>query len=1071
MMFDDDDDDGVEPQFKAVDKYYFEDGDGNDVCFSMLPFLFDENEKGESCNSNMEVYLRGLGDKRDDIHVKVTAWRIELGGDQPKIFMLSKDNWIRLLKPRNICAKKVFGSILITVQMLHFTRKNLGDMGNNFNCLWSHLDEVFSKFDIKPTPDDLRQHHNFIMLFAKRDPILMNSKILQKFEGYPKIKKPGLKAIGTKVQFIVDDEKGYNSNGDNNHEDTSDDDYSHNEDENNDDSSDGHSDNDDGADPICAMCDDGGKLLSCKGQCKRAFHATKKHGQRSKCITLGYTSAQQKVFRCNNPSCGHFYHPKCIAELLEPDDTGGVRELAKRIAAGMSFICPVHWCFKCERMEDKADSAFQLAVCRRCPVSYHRNCLPRKISLFKVKQKTKEHGVTSGWEHRRINFFYCPDHIDKATNKVRKDHMKLPSIPEANKTRDLAKKKVKLTGKRKHNVDQPSTRPREPSKRSPQKERERNQSAATESSSDLSFLEPPYAASEQQTVLETECATKHFIEDMQLKSRGIQVTADLHSLRAVEGLGKQSDTSFAVGRSQMKTSYLGGSDTDNRVTSIAEKEISSGVLHVSTKSVMPSSRNVFDHSIQENMEISEKNGHQCVVQKNTVCVNQKQDIMLDNPLVEKDAEQDNESCEISDDKDDNGSEETSEHYSGIERGHRNNENFDENNEQTDEFDNLIGERHTEEDDCNIQSGKEKIMERGNTASAHDPSQSAEERSCRENPMFGNECKQDSRSYEDKIVMTDSNKSCSHDDGGAWPNSSDDHCSEKQVHVARQEFGCCENHEEDDTRAGLKEPNSTHCHDNVMDMERERRGDRDGKVELDASRKYNHVENAITVPPLIPSSHLCLPNHKELDGAETQLNHLQCNDEISADKFRERIVPNRTEELSMRNRRDALYNSPLGGNVQERSGNHSVEWQSMYNCDSFPVTHYQGYEQVYHGDCSCYDYFTCRKYCPKLDYDGVIKYGGYHTIMDVDPAVTFSLQETSNTAFRPCTDITVGGGAVYDGRDSWGSQARSAMPVTERVEVEHLMSKFYFARACIISAALLRPAASLVSAYSKGQHVA
>lgn len=86
------------------------------------------------------------------------------------------------------------------------------------------------------------------------------------------------------------------------------------------------------------------------------------------------------MFKCNNASCGHFYHPKCVAKLLEPDD--GLCELAKRIMSGMSFTCPVHWCFKCGKMEDRTQRALQFAVCRHCPKSYHRDCLPRYCTQY-----------------------------------------------------------------------------------------------------------------------------------------------------------------------------------------------------------------------------------------------------------------------------------------------------------------------------------------------------------------------------------------------------------------------------------------------------------------------------------------------------------------------------------------------------------------------------------------------------------------------------------------------------------------------------------------------------------------
>ncbi|GJN16402.1 hypothetical protein PR202_gb03387 [Eleusine coracana subsp. coracana] len=107
------------------------------------------------------------------------------------------------------------------------------------------------------------------------------------------------------------------------------------------------SDNDDCTDAICAICDDGGKLL--RGLA--FFYA--------RTANIRNTNASNVVFKCNNASCGHFYHPKCVAKLLEPDD--GACELAQRIMSGMSFTCPVHWCFKCGKMEDRTQRALQFA--------------------------------------------------------------------------------------------------------------------------------------------------------------------------------------------------------------------------------------------------------------------------------------------------------------------------------------------------------------------------------------------------------------------------------------------------------------------------------------------------------------------------------------------------------------------------------------------------------------------------------------------------------------------------------------------------------------------------------------
>lgn len=139
------------------------------------------------------------------------------------------------------------------------------------------------------------------------------------------------------------------------------------------------------------------------------------------------------MFQCNKESCGHFYHPKCIAVLLEPEDTDGACKLEEMIADGMSFTCPVHWCFKCAKMEDRTQSEFQFAVCRRCPRSYHTECLPRccavsslaTFDLFilysyhvlmasngifhsEISFETKDKGAPKlAWKIKKRSYFYC----------------------------------------------------------------------------------------------------------------------------------------------------------------------------------------------------------------------------------------------------------------------------------------------------------------------------------------------------------------------------------------------------------------------------------------------------------------------------------------------------------------------------------------------------------------------------------------------------------------------------------------------------------------------------------------
>ena len=136
----DDDDDGVEPQIEDVNGYYFEDGEGEPVCFSILPFQFGENDN-EADFSRKDVFLHGFADKSLRVYKEVVAWKIRLDSEQPNISVLSiQHKWIKLLKPRK-CYGEFVRSILITVQMLHFVRR--GGQSSSLNHLWDHLDEVF----------------------------------------------------------------------------------------------------------------------------------------------------------------------------------------------------------------------------------------------------------------------------------------------------------------------------------------------------------------------------------------------------------------------------------------------------------------------------------------------------------------------------------------------------------------------------------------------------------------------------------------------------------------------------------------------------------------------------------------------------------------------------------------------------------------------------------------------------------------------------------------------------------------------------------------------------------------
>jgi hypothetical protein len=137
MMSSDDDD--LEPRLKAVENYYFVDDDDAPVSFDVLPFLFNAAEEVPSFKR--DVYLRGFADGGlQKVYTQVVAWKLSLDGESPEVTVLSTEgSWIVLLKPRS-SYKETAGSVLVTVEMLHFVRRNPIVSKEE---MWDHLHEVF----------------------------------------------------------------------------------------------------------------------------------------------------------------------------------------------------------------------------------------------------------------------------------------------------------------------------------------------------------------------------------------------------------------------------------------------------------------------------------------------------------------------------------------------------------------------------------------------------------------------------------------------------------------------------------------------------------------------------------------------------------------------------------------------------------------------------------------------------------------------------------------------------------------------------------------------------------------
>ncbi|XP_031743390.1 protein ENHANCED DOWNY MILDEW 2-like isoform X8 [Cucumis sativus] len=433
-----------------VSNYHFVDHKEEPISFSILPIKWDEGERLEG--SQEPVFLHGTVDNGlQKVYKQVTAWRFNISGSKPEISVLSKENvWITLQKPRK-SFEDTIRTILITVHCLHALKRN---PDTSSKSLWDLLAKTFSLYEVRPSQNDLVDHMSLIGEAVKRDDILAKSQFLLAFLEEKPVKRMSCHELffqdaqrNMQPSFIVDDSDD---------EDMVDDAVE----EESDDAVEEESD-DDVFDSVCAFCDNGGNIICCDGRCMRSFHATEEDGD---CFSLGLSkeevdaietficknceykqhqcyacgnlgssdqSSGAEVFQCVNATCGYFYHPKCISRLLHPENKVAAGDLEKKIASGESFSCPVHKCSVCALGENKKIWELQFAVCRRCPKSYHRKCLPRKITF-----EGSEDGETPtrAWEKLLPNriLIYCLDHeIDEEIETPARDHIKFPGLEES----------------------------------------------------------------------------------------------------------------------------------------------------------------------------------------------------------------------------------------------------------------------------------------------------------------------------------------------------------------------------------------------------------------------------------------------------------------------------------------------------------------------------------------------------------------------------------------------------------------------------------------------------------------
>ncbi|KAJ9562717.1 hypothetical protein OSB04_007877 [Centaurea solstitialis] len=428
-----------------ISDYYCVGAEDEPISFAELPIQWGESESSDDNKS--QIFVRGTADNGlQKLYKPVKAWKCNLLKGKPEILVLSRDNnWIKLQKPKK-SYENMIRTILITVRCLHFLRRKPEASGKS---LWDHMCKVFSLFDIRPSENDLVDHLSFISEAVKRDETLGKCKFLASFLEKKPRKRKDLDEnaeVTMKPSFIV-----YDMNDEREDEEliVEADEESESDDE------------DDGFETVCAICDDGGDLTCCEGKCLRSFHATIESGD-SRCESLGLRpevvqrsrvflcpncahkqhqcfvcgelgssdkSSVAEVFCCSSATCGHFYHPKCVAKLLHEEDDAAANDLQEKIVAGEPFTCPAHKCHKCKKGEDETVEALQFAVCRRCPRSYHRKCLPSQIVFW--SEDNDEDVKARAWNGllpKSRALLYCLKHKISAERDTPLRKLKFPDI-------------------------------------------------------------------------------------------------------------------------------------------------------------------------------------------------------------------------------------------------------------------------------------------------------------------------------------------------------------------------------------------------------------------------------------------------------------------------------------------------------------------------------------------------------------------------------------------------------------------------------------------------------------------
>lgn len=125
---------------RCVTDYYFEDKQSEPISFAELPLQWRD---GESIGGKIEsIFLRGKVDNGIRIiHAPATAWKFDLSDSKLKIFVLSKNSWVKFQSPKKSYAENFIRTILITLHVLHYCRNHSRSSFNK--ALFDHLSQVY----------------------------------------------------------------------------------------------------------------------------------------------------------------------------------------------------------------------------------------------------------------------------------------------------------------------------------------------------------------------------------------------------------------------------------------------------------------------------------------------------------------------------------------------------------------------------------------------------------------------------------------------------------------------------------------------------------------------------------------------------------------------------------------------------------------------------------------------------------------------------------------------------------------------------------------------------------------